>query len=483
VYTTALRTLSLIVLLGIPSMALSAPETAERTLGNGLHAIAQQTRSSAVFAITAVVRSDPSEDGDLPGLRCITAGTTMAGADGWAAERTQALLQGLEEQDGSTGGRATDEFVEVHISGPATFFDEALAFAVAALRSGAYPEEAVKAQAQAQAVFVDHSTKEPNLEHLVRGVLYPVPQVEALLGTTESLAAITRERVADLSRRLFVPGRIVCAIVAPQPPDQILDAVARHCTDWPAGEAAPALPDWREAVRQQEQDAGSTLLPLPYRSKIVEAGTAPVAQIMFGFQVPPVAAPDWPLADLAAALLDPAANGRLSTEPVFERPEASVGPGPAGVACSSARAVAYNHMVAFAYARGPIGPQIMELDWYRILSTQATQVDESLRHAIGSLAAEPPSQAEMERARRLVLGSNRMRLASARDRAQYLALMRLAGVEGDPLERYERAIQAATAEDMTAFAATYLGLDKLGMAVALPAQSQAPGFTGFPQLQ
>ena len=477
------RILILSLLPSMPSTALSAPATAERTLDNGLHAIAQQTRSSEVFCIDVVVRSDPSEDGDLPGLRCIAAGTMLAGAEGWASERTQALLQGIDEQDGSTGGRATDEFVEVHISGPASFLDEALAFMIAALKSGAYPEDAVKAQAQAQAVFIDHSAKEPNLEHMVRRVLYPVPQVEELLGTPESLSAITRERVADLARRLFAPGRVFCAIVAPRTPGEILDAVAGLCADWPGGEPAPALPDWREAVRQREQDASSALLPLPYRSQVIEAGTAPVAQIMFGFEVPPVAAPDWPLADLTAALLDPAASGRLSTEPVFERSDASAGPGAAGVACSSARAVAYNHMVAFAYARGPVGPQITELDWYRILSTQATQVDESLRHAIRSLAGEPPSKAEMERARRLVLGSNRMRLASARDRAQYLALMRLAGVEGDPLEWYETAIRQATADDVVHFAATYLTLDKLAMAVLLPAQSQAPGFTGFPQLQ
>lgn len=88
-YTMVRRILMLSLLLGIPSTALPAPETAERTLANGLHAIAQQTRSSAVFSIDVVVRSDPSEDGDLPGLRCIAAGTALAGAEGWAPERTQ----------------------------------------------------------------------------------------------------------------------------------------------------------------------------------------------------------------------------------------------------------------------------------------------------------------------------------------------------------------------------------------------------------
>jgi len=478
-------------------LAPALPATVERVLPSGMRVVAQAAVDGDAFAVDLAVRSDGSEEGDLPGLRGVVARTLLAGAEGRDPEAAGAFTSLLEDEGGATGGRANDELVEVNGYGPARHLVPFLELLRDALVHPTFPEETLQNDLKATRVFLQMSSPDQEMERELRSVLFPVPAAAGSLGTDESLARITRDDVVAFAKRLFAPERLVLALVGPLPAEELAAKVADLFGGLEAsGAGAPQLPDWHEQIRREETREWPPLLDwkelgvpageagppaLPSRGIVHEVDGAPVSRLMVGFEIPPVSSPDWPLGDMVAALLDPVSGGRLSQEAALA--QRSDNPFPAtGAACSAARAIAYNHLVILAFGRAPGGPRFRALDWVRALAVQGLAVHEDVMHAIESLRVSPPDAAELERAKRRALGDSRIRLQTARDRAQFLALTSLAGLGTDGQQRFEERVRTTTPEDIQSFVATYLASDEARVVYYLPRSDRPDGYTNFPML-
>src|SRR5574337_64667 len=200
---------------------------------------------------------------------------------------------------------------------------------------------------------------------------------------------------------------------------EVVAEVERLFADLPGGpelsEPAPPAPAGA---------AGQQLLERP----------AAQAQILMGSLAPPLAHPDYPAVKVLSTILGGGMSGRLFLE--------------------------LRNKEGLAYSLSAFYPSRVEVSFLAIHMGTAPEnlgrAEAGVRRELARIRQERATADELKRAKAYLLGALAMdRRTNARE-AWYLAFFELAGVGHEFLDRYVRAVEAVTIEDIQRVAGLYL---------------------------
>jgi zinc protease len=250
------------------------------------------------------------------------------------------------------------------------------------------------------------------------------------IGYESQLAGFTRNDLWGYYSSRYVPGRTIVAIVGDVPVDEMLALGRRTYGDWVAGPGAYD-PSPEEPPRQE------------VRARTLRGDVAQ-AELALGWRAAPPTHPDSPPLDLAAAVLGAGRGSWLYR--ALREPGIVTGIG------------AYN------YAPTELGVFTITAD---LDPSHLQQAIDGVAEAIARLGLAGPSDAELDRARTLLLSRWVRRLESMEGRASALAAAEaLGGLE--VLDREYAALSSATPDDVRAAVARYLPPDAVSAVAYLP---------------
>ena len=250
------------------------------------------------------------------------------------------------------------------------------------------------------------------------------------IGTVEQLERYTQADVAGYYRSRYVPGRVIVSIVGDVDPDEALALAAGYYQDWSPGPGAvdrsPEEPEHREV-----------------RARTLR-GDVTQAELVLGWRGAPALDDDIVPLDLAAAVL---AMGRGSW--LYQQLRET------GIATG---------VGAYHYAPTEIGVFSIGAD------LAPGRVDEALAGisaAVRRLAERGPAEADLERARALMLYHWSRRMESMEGRAMALASAEALG-DTELLEQDYQRLETVTADEVRAVAERYLDPQAVAGVVYLP---------------
>jgi predicted Zn-dependent peptidase len=253
------------------------------------------------------------------------------------------------------------------------------------------------------------------------GLLYGThPYSIPTLGTREGLQRADHAAVVAAYRAFYRPERMTLAVSGQVPVAEVVAEARRLFGGMPAGGAGadPAIPP-----------------PRPTNRRLVIEQPAQQTQILVGGLAPPMSHADHAAAKVLSTLLGGGMAGRLFVE------------------LRDKRALAYTATAFYDPVHEP-GALVLYLG---TLPANAERAEQALRDEVRRVQREPIPPAEVERAKSYLLGKYVMDRRTNERLAWYLAFYATEGVGLDFPERYRRAAEAVTAQDVQRMATSCLG--------------------------
>ena len=250
------------------------------------------------------------------------------------------------------------------------------------------------------------------------------------IGHEAALAGFTREDVRGYYRSRYVPERTIVSIVGDVDPEKAITLAKARYADWPPARGAED-PSPEEPIRRE------------IRARTLR-GDISQAELAVGWRTAPPLHPDAAPLDLAAAVL---ASGRGSW---LQRSLRET-----GLVIS---------VSAHNYTPTELGVFSVTAD---LEADRALPALEGIASAVSRLALLGPSEADLDRARTLLLTRWARRLESMEGRASALAAAE-ALESVDVLDREYAAVSRATAADIRTVAGRYLDPESVAALAYLP---------------
>jgi zinc protease len=238
------------------------------------------------------------------------------------------------------------------------------------------------------------------------------------IGYEAQLAGFTRDDLWNYYASRYVPARTIVAIVGDVPVDEMLAQGREAYAGWAA---APAAQDPSPAEPPRQEVRARTL-----------RGDLTQAELALGWRAVPPTHPDSPVLDLAAAVLGAGRGSWLYR--ALREPGIVTG------------------INAYNYAPTELGVFAITAD---LDPGRLSEAIDGVAAATARLALAGPPEAELERARTLLLSRWVRRLEPMEGRASALASAQALGGL-DELDREYAALTAASPDDVRAAAARYL---------------------------
>jgi zinc protease len=258
-------------------------------------------------------------------------------------------------------------------------------------------------------------TYDTMMGRLFRSHPYGVP----FLGRAPAVERLDRQTLVEHYDRYYRAGRIIVAISGQVPARQAVDEVARLFASAP-----------------RERETGDAPLGAPSASldRLVIHRPAAQAQIMLGFLAPPIGHPDYAAVKVLQVALGGGMAGRLFSE--------------------------LRDKQGLAYSTGALYPARVEpgffLTFIGTAPASAGKAEDGMRAQVERIRGERVSEGELDRAKAYLLGQFALDRRTNARLAWYAAFYEAAGVGHDFADRYVRAIEAVSADDMLRVAKTYL---------------------------
>jgi predicted Zn-dependent peptidase len=248
----------------------------------------------------------------------------------------------------------------------------------------------------------------------------PHPYALPTLGTAESLQRIDHAALVAHYRAFYRPERMVLAVSGQVTASEVLVEARRLFGRMPAGDRSPdprlpaaAASGQRVAIEQAAQQA----------------------QIVSGGLAPPLDHRDHAAVKVLGGILGGGMAGRLFVE------------------LRDRSALAYTANAFYEPLKEP-GTLVLYLG---TAPENAARAEEALMRELTRIRAERVGNDELARAKAYLLGRYAMDRRTNERQAWYLAFYEVEGVGADYPERYRRAVEAVTADDVLRVARTYLG--------------------------
>jgi len=410
----------LILVLTVLTGQAQAPPVAREVLPNGLTVLVRENDAAPVVAVSLQVRAGSRfETESTAGITNFLQRVMLRGT----ARRTAVqLAEASEDIGGSLDASGEVEAAEVRGQALSVHWETLLALvAEVVLQPALRPDEIererrqllgqIKSRADAPFSF--------SFDALMRELYGTNPYGLSHFGYKESIERLTREDLLAHYRAVYEPDRMVLAVSGQIERQRVIKAAERLF-----GRMARSAPDGRVTPPVGEPSGGRRVLPRP----------AQQAQVLVGYLGPGLSDPLYPAVRVLAAALGGGMAGRLFVELRDQR----------GLAYSTGVLTTYRTGAAFFVAYLGTAP------------ASATASEAGILRELERVRESPISADELARAKAYVRGQLVMDRRTNARVAWYLAFFETIGAGWDYPDRYGRAIDAVTVEDVARAAEQYL---------------------------
>ena len=426
-------------------------DVVREVLPSGLRIVVMRDPSVPLVAMRAAwlggLRSETPETNGVSNLLAtlITRGTATRTGDQIAHE--------MESLAGGVGGYSGRNSFGLRAEVMSRHFDHGLGMLAECTLSPTFPE--AELAHEKRQVLEEIRTQEDNISSVAfrmfaQSLYRKHPYRMDLLGTAESVAKLTRDRLTAYYKSHFLPGEMSIAIVGDVNPSEAIADVSRLFGGGTLGKkTAPTLPS---PIRETPPSE-----PLRVRRYLNKQQ----AHLVIGFPGTTIGDPDrFPLEVLSTILSGQ--GGRLFTE------------------LREKRGLAYR---VSAFTIEGIDPGYFAV--YVAASPENVAVAEaSILVELRKLVDKSVPQAELARARRYLAGSHDISLQRRSALAATLAFNECYGLGWDQYRRYAETILAVTAADLRRVAEKYLDFKHSVTALVTPeeaAKGNEPSPLSLPQ--
>jgi predicted Zn-dependent peptidase len=408
-----------LLLTAVPAAAAELP-VARRVLPNGMTVLVREDRGVGVVAASLQVRAGSLfETEATAGITNFLQRVLLRGTEKRSA---RAVAETAEELGGSLDASGEVESAEVRAAAIARQWEPLLALLAEVVLEPTFP--AAEIERERSLLLGQLQTRADNpfpraFDTALRDVYGAHPYAWPALGRRESVSQVTREALVAHYRTIYRPDRIVLAVSGNVPSAEVIAAAERLFRRLPAAAGAPSAP---------------SVEPTPRSEPRVVEREARQAQVLVGFLAPPLAHADYAPVRVLAMVLGGGMSSRLFVE------------------LRDRRGLAYSVGV-LATAR--TGPALFA----PYLGTTPASADAALAGVLGEVArirTQPVDEREVGRAKAYLLGNIAMDRRTSARQAWYLAFYELVGAGWDWPQRFARAVDAVTAEDLARVAQRYL---------------------------
>lgn len=431
----------LIPLFGAASAGYSEP--IKRILSNGAVIVVSYEPSARVVAVDAFLKvgvwAEPPEQHGIGLLvsRSLFGSTTN--------ETMQTLAQEIERVGGEVRSYWQPDYTQISITTVLEAFDDAAWLLVEGIKNAQFEPEVV-AQARREAlaeVQAERVVKFRNTFLAIRSLVYPSghPYARALSGDPGYVQRATPQELQEFHRRFYTPDNLVIVVVGNVPAQRAVEKFTTLLGSWEARSAMrrPSLP----------------FTPLRASCSTVREQPGNTAYIMAGYPVPGITSPEFPALSVLDAILGKGKSSRIFAN---LRDVSGIGyeigsfyPPLAGGSCLLGFVEISPYRVSVA-----TGVPVLIVD----------EVQKALVSQIQSILTNPPTEQEVERAKKLVVGSYALRHQRVRDRAYFLGWYEAIGLGYQYDQQFVDRVAAVKREDVLRVAEKYLR--NVAVAVAMP---------------
>jgi zinc protease len=430
------------------------PESLVRTeLGNGLHVIVLRDRRLPRVSLGVTVRRGEGMIGvDRAGVAPFTAELMKRGAGDRGALDLARAVDGVGARLSVTAGW---DAVNVRVSGLSRDFDRLLEIlADVALRPRFEEAEARKARDEELAAL-ERAREDPAVlarwnvsRALYGGHRFGLPKS----GTPETLARLDAAAARDFHGFLFRPNNAVLSASGDIEPEEFLRR-ARETFGSGSWEAGP-LPDPGPPPPERA--------PPARRLVVVDRPDLVQARITLAHEGIARSEPQ----RVAVALMNSVLGGSGFSSRLTTRVRAEEG-------------LTYSLWSGFSLRRQP-GPFLVST-FTRV--SQARRVVDLLLEELDRARSEPPTEAELRRARALAVGRFALGLETSAAVAESLVDLDIHGLPEDSLDTYRGRVRAVTVEDTAREARRLLHPERAAIVLVGPAEQLVPAFEDLGPLE
>ncbi|MFP4249637.1 MAG: M16 family metallopeptidase [Armatimonadota bacterium] len=415
--------------------AAEAAQTHARTLDNGMRVVVRENHAVPAVSITTATRAGLRyESAEDVGITSLMAEMLVRGTEQYSREQFAASVDRLGGSIAPYSGRNSFGLTAQFLAEDVT---RGLELTAEALFRPTFPENELERERQlalARIARQDDSAETVALRTLLGELYREHPYQFMPAGTEESVSGLTRDDLQSFHESYARPAATAVVIAGDVDPEAVFAEMERLTEDLTAEEPqAPETP--REPPIEEP------------REEIVERPQQQQALVAVGFHALAVDDPDVPVLEVLDAVLSGSGmpGGRLH------------------------EALRGRQLVYFVH-----GFPILGLDPgpYVIYAGTAPEtvgtVREQIEGIVTDLAADGPSEDELELAKGMAVASHRMGLQTNSSLAQTMALDTIYGHGEDHWESYADRINDVTGDQVRQMAERLLDLQEAAMVVTTP---------------
>ncbi len=420
----------------------ASAEPVKRILSNGMVIVVSHEPSARVVALEAFLKVGVwAEPEDKRGIGLLVSRALFGSTTN---ETMQTLAQEIERVGGEVRSYWQPDYTEISITTVAEAFDDAAWLLAEGIKNAQFEPEVVE-QAKREALSeaqAERAVKFRATFMTLRTMLYPPahPYAYPFAGDPRYIQQATPQDLQEFHRRFYTPDNLVIVVVGNVPAERVVEKFTTLFGSWEA----------RSAVRRPNL----TVSPLRESASRVREQAGNTAYIMAGYPVPGITSAEYPALVVLDAILGRGKSSRIFTS---LRDASGIG-----------------------YEIGSFYPPLMggscllgfvEIAPYRISASGVPvlivdDVQKALVEQMQSVRTNPPGEQEIERAKKLIIGTYALRHQRVRDRAYFLGWYEAIGL-GHAFDRqFADRIEAVKREDVLRVAEKYL--QNVAVAVTMP---------------
>lgn len=385
----------------------------------GVRVIVQPDTNSDTVALCLFVRAGIPEEEGVAGVGSVTS-RALFGSN--LQQSGDAVSRAIYDAGGSLESRFTPDYTVFTCVTTKDRFRDAVYLLATALKSAEFDAEALRRARTDVAADLARELRDPFRVGYakLRSQLYvESPYRQPIGGTDETLRHVTADAVKRFYARRYTPENTVLSVVGNVTADLVERTVANQFVDFDRASGRPirlATDEYAPASRSERTVPTTTTL------------------LLAGFRAPAVGDPDYPAALVLEAMLGGGKSSRLFRQ---VRDVAGVG---YAVGTQFPALARPSHLVAY-----------VEYDPARDAkpsSASQPTPENLLRDTVRTLITNPPTPAEVERAKRFAAGTHALNHQRTRDRAFHLGLYETLGVGYGFDAELSKRIEAVTPGDV-----------------------------------
>lgn len=412
----------------------AAAQTTVRTLDNGLTVVVRSNRTlPAVSIATATLGGLRYEDETTAGITALMAEMLVRGTANYSreelAEAVDALGGSLQPFSGRNSFGIMAQFLADDLA-------TGLELSLEALFRPTFPEQELERQRRLQLATIqrrEDSVVGVALRELMDTLFVAHPYRFMPEGTAEAAARLQADDLSDFHQRWARPTATAITVAGDVDAEQVFEQVERLTADLDASASEPPQPPDEPQIESP-------------RERVVERAQQQ-AIVAYGFHGLAVDDPRRPALDLLDAVISGASA-------------------PGGHLHERLRS---QELVYFVHGMAIPGVDTgMYLIYAGTAPEKVAAVREEIEKILSEVAAQGPTDDELDLARRMVLIDHQIGLETNSEMAQSIALDLIYGLGAEHWESYAERIAAVTAEQVRELAAEILNMQRRVTVVTTP---------------